>query len=57
VGTGTSGTSGFIIDNTSSSKGASQIYYSTLVNESCGGNGSTGSGTGGCAVQTAQSGL
>ncbi len=48
------GTSGMIIDNTSSSPGASQVYFSTLGSQTCGGNGSTGSGTGGCAVQTSQ---
>jgi hypothetical protein len=46
------GTSGIIIDNTSATAGASQIYFSTLTNMSC----KTG-GIGGCAVPAAQSGL
>jgi len=53
------GTSGISIDNTVASStlaGASQIYFSTLGSESCGGNsnGSAGVGTGGCAVQASQ---
>jgi hypothetical protein len=48
------GSSGIIIDNTSTSKGASQIYFSSLSNETCAGNGTTGNGTGGCAVQASQ---
>jgi hypothetical protein len=44
------GSSGIVIDNTSSAAGASQIYYSPLGSQACG----TG-GTGGCAVQAAQS--
>lgn len=49
------GTSGIIIDNTVGSgtlAGASQIYFSTQNNETCG-----TSGTGGCAVQASQSAL
>jgi hypothetical protein len=49
------GTSGIIIDNTVGSgtlPGASQIYFSTLSDQVCG-----TSGTGGCAVQAAQSNL
>jgi hypothetical protein len=49
----TGGTSGMIIDNTVGSgtlAGASQIYFSTLSDQPCG-----TSGTGGCAVQAAQS--
>ncbi len=42
------GTSGIIIDNVSTTTGASQVYFSTLSNGSCGG---------GCAVQASQSGL
>lgn len=53
----TGGTSGIIIDNASSSTGASQVYFTSLGNESCAGNGTTGSGTGGCAVQASQSAL
>lgn len=51
----TGGTSGIIIDNTVGSTtlaGASQIYYSTLSNQT----GCTG-GTGGCAVQASQAAL
>ncbi len=48
----TDGSSGIVVDDNSSSTGASQIYYSTLGNQACG----TG-GTGGCAVQAAQNGL
>jgi len=54
------GTSGIIIDNTVGSgtlAGASQVYYSTLSDQACVGNGSTGSGTGGCAVQASQANL
>jgi len=45
------GTSGMVIDNTSSIAGASQIYFSTLGSATC----STSGGTGGCAIQAAQS--
>lgn len=51
----TGGTSGMIIDNTVSSgtmAGASQVYFSTQGNQTCG-----TSGTGGCAVQASQSAL
>jgi hypothetical protein len=50
----TGGTSGIIIDNVATATGESQIYYTPLSNMSCTGNGSTGSGTGGCAVQASQ---
>ena len=43
------GTSGIVIDN--SSAGAQNIYFSTLLNQSC----TTSGGTGGCAIQTVQS--
>jgi len=49
------GASGTIIDNTVGSgtlAGASQVYFSTLGNQTCG-----TSGTGGCAVQASQSAL
>jgi hypothetical protein len=48
------GTSGIIIDNTvvSGTLGTSQIYFSTLSNQTCG-----TSGSGGCAVQASQSAL
>jgi hypothetical protein len=51
--TATGGSSGIIIDNTSSTTGASNIYYSTLTSGAC----TTSGGSGGCAVQVAQSGL
>jgi hypothetical protein len=44
----TNGSSGIIIDNTLSTAGESQIYFTPLANEPC------DSGTGGCAVQTSQ---
>ena len=52
------GTSGIIIDNVATSTtGASQVYFSTLSNQTCNGNGTTGSGSGGCAVQASQKAL
>jgi len=54
------GTSGIVIDNTSSTTGASQIYFGTLGSQPChgdNGTGSPGQGTGGCAVQASQSAL
>lgn len=48
----TGGTSGIVIDNTGSGTGESQIYYSLNSSSTCG----TSGGTGGCAVQAAQSG-
>jgi len=46
------GSSGIVVDNDATSPtGASQVYFSTLSNQACTG------GTGGCAVQAAQSGL
>jgi len=49
------GTSGIIIDNTLTTGGASQVYFSTLSNGTCTTSGTLS--TGGCAVQAAQSGL
>ncbi len=49
------GTSGVIIDNRLAGAGQSQIYYTTLSTQACAGNGSTGNGTGSCAVQASQS--
>jgi hypothetical protein len=46
------GTSGVIVDGSSTSIGASQIYFTPLLNQPCG-----TSGTGGCANQASQSGL
>src|SRR5579859_2138164 len=51
-----SGTSGIVMDNTVGSGtlgGASQVYFSTLGNQTC----TTSGGTGGCAVQASQSAL
>jgi hypothetical protein len=54
----TSGTSGIIVDNeVTSPTGTSQVYFSTLGSQSCAGNGSVGSGTGGCAIQASQAAL
>jgi hypothetical protein len=48
------GSSGIVVDNSASSPaGASQVYFSTLSNQTC----VTTGGTGGCAIQAAQSGL
>jgi hypothetical protein len=56
--TAVGGTSGIIIDNSvSSPAGTSNVYFTPLGNESCAGNGITGSGHGGCAVQASQAGL
>jgi hypothetical protein len=57
--TATGGSSGIVIDNTVApgTIHTSQTYFSTLSNQSCAGNGSTGSGTGGCAVQASQAAL
>jgi hypothetical protein len=48
----TGGTSGIVVDNTSTDTGASQIYYSPLGNMACSTSGGTSSG---CAVQASQS--
>jgi hypothetical protein len=45
------GTSGVVIDNSSTVSGYSQIYFSTLGNQTC----TTSGGTGGCAIQASQS--
>jgi hypothetical protein len=45
----TNGATGIIIDNTTSTAGASNIYYMPLASQACG----TG-GTGGCAIQISQ---
>ena len=47
------GSSGIIIDNDAVTAGASQIYFTTLDNQTC----KTSGGTGGCAVQASQSAL
>jgi hypothetical protein len=43
------GTSGIVVDN--GAAGASNIYFSTLLNQTC----TTSGGNGGCAIQTTQS--
>jgi len=53
--TATGGTSGISIDNSLTGAGESQIYYTTLGSQTCTGNGTTGNGTGRCAIQTSQS--
>lgn len=50
--TSTNGSSGIIIDNTSSDAGASNVYFSTLGNQSCA---TSGGSAGGCAIQASQS--
>jgi hypothetical protein len=58
--TANGGTSGIIIDNTTNTTGASQVYFGLLGSQPCAGNAGTGSpgqGTGGCAVQASQSAL
>jgi len=54
--TAAGGTSGIVIDNIVGSGtlgGASQVYFSTLNDQTC----ATSGGSGGCAVQASQSGL
>ena len=46
------GMSGIIVDGSSASTGASQVYFTPLTSMVCG-----TSGTGGCAIQASQSGL
>ena len=46
------GTSGIIVDGSSLTAGASQVYFTTLTSGTCG-----TSGTGGCAIQASQSAL
>jgi hypothetical protein len=48
-----SGTSGIVVDNSSSASGASQIYFTPLADQPC----TTTGDTGGCAIQASQSGL
>ena len=47
------GTSGIVVDNSSASTGASQVYFTPLSNETC----ITSTGTGGCATQASQASL
>ena len=51
------GTSGIVIDNSSAAGGASQVYFTPLSDQACVGAGGVGIGTGGCAIQAAQTGL
>lgn len=53
--TATGGTTGIAIDNSLTGAGESQIYYTTLSNQACTGNGTTGNSTGRCAIQASQS--
>jgi hypothetical protein len=57
--TAAGGTSGIIIDNTTGTTTGSQVYFSPLSapDQGCAGNGTAGSGAGGCAVQASQSAL
>ena len=49
------GASGMIVDNLSTSPTGLQLYFSNLnATEACAGNGTVGSGTGGCAIQASQ---
>jgi hypothetical protein len=50
--TSTSGSSAIVIDNTSSDAGASNVYFTTLGNQSCV---TSGGSAGGCAIQASQS--
>lgn len=53
-----SGTSGITIDNRPMGPpGTAELYFSSLGNQTCTGNSSTGSGSGGCAVQASQQGV
>jgi hypothetical protein len=51
------GSTGIVIDNNQSGTGESQIYYSTLSNQTCNGSSTpvVGNGTGSCGVQASQS--
>ena len=51
----TGGTSGIVVDNSSATTGASQVYFTPLGTQTCVGNGSVGNGSGGCAIQASQS--
>jgi hypothetical protein len=56
------GTTGIVIDNNTADTGAnatggSQVYFQPLSDQSCGGNGTVGTGTGPCATQASQNGL
>jgi hypothetical protein len=51
------GTSGIVVDNSSATGGASQVYFTPLLDQTCTGAGGVGTGPGGCAIQASQSGL
>jgi len=51
------GTSGIVVDNSSVTTGASQVYFTPLSDQACAGAGGLGTGTGGCAIQASQSAL
>ncbi len=59
----TGGTSGIVMDNSvanTTKGGGAEIYYTTIGSQTCtgvGGTGTTGYGTGSCAVQATQAGL
>jgi hypothetical protein len=47
-----------VIDNTTSKPGASEVYFSTVLGQTCAGNSAgTGAGAGYCAIQATQSAL
>jgi hypothetical protein len=47
------GASGVVVDNSSATGGASQVYFTPLKDQTC----ATSGGTGGCAIQASQSAL
>jgi hypothetical protein len=47
----TGGTSGIVVDGSSAAIGASQVYFTTLGDQTC----TTSTGSGGCAIQASQS--
>jgi hypothetical protein len=47
----TGGTSGIVVDNSSATVGASQVYFTPLSGQTC----TTSGGLGGCAIQASQS--
>jgi hypothetical protein len=49
----TGGTSGIVVDNSSPTGGASQVYFTPLSGQTC----TTSGGLGGCAIQASQTGL
>lgn len=51
------GPTAMTIDGKASLPGATQVYFWTVQPQACTGNGTTGSGTGYCAIQASQNGL